>query len=168
VARKKTRKQNTILDERAFDAVPKLLEECKYFEYSLEEALKSITAKQRVEWRTVHSIRDTKTGEQIDVPLRLRIGGTPNDAEGWQVSLIVGNRRVDGFDFEARFCDMDGVERNGWHRHIWNPQTRAAPGKSAVTLFNRPAITFHEFLVQALKHMNVFYRKDDDSDVFLF
>lgn len=160
MAKKKKQKQGRPIINDAI--IPALLEENKYFDESLDDAISAIEAGSRVHWRTVHHMRDSE-GKEVAIPLKLRIaGGAPSNPLGWQIALIAGER-IDGFDFETRFCDIYEVERHGWHRHVWSPVVRAASGKTGVTIFNRPGITFRDFVVQALKHMKVFYRKDGDS-----
>jgi hypothetical protein len=121
-----------------------------------------IESKHRVRWSTIHYVRNSDEKE-IAVPLELCIaGGVPQNTHGWQVALMAG-QRIDGFDFEARFCDIDGVEREGWHRHVWSPVLGNASGKTSVTIF-KPGIAFRDFLMQALDRMKVFCRKDGDSN----
>jgi hypothetical protein len=160
VARKKKKPQHKFVIDDAI--IPRILEENKYFDESLDDAIVRIEARGQVEWHTVHYIRDSQDKE-VAIPLALRIArGAAWNQVGWQIALIAG-QRIDGFDFEARFCDIHGTERQGFHRHVWSPASRNALGKSAVTFFNRPGITFQEFIIQALKHMKIFYRKECDS-----
>jgi hypothetical protein len=143
--------------------IPKLLDEDKFFDESMDEAMELIEANGHADWHTIHSMRDGE-GKEVAIPLTLRMArGAAWNAIGWQLALIAG-QRIDGFDFETRFCDIYGTEREGFHRHVWSPLSRSAKsGKISVTMFNRPGITFRDFVVQALKHMKVCYRKEGDT-----
>ena len=102
------------------------------------------------------------SGETVKLRIRLRVSGIPRFPAGWHVSLLLYNRRIDGFGYEERFTDTDGVEQSGWHRHIWNEKTQDAQAKKSVSLFNKGNASFREFLIWSFKEMGVSYPKDDD------
>lgn len=148
--------------DNIFDIVPKLLGDKKWFDVSLDTILAMIRDGKRVDLRTVHVTSDQNTGEELKLPLRLRISGRPPDSEGWHISLLLYNRRIDGFGYEERFRGTDGIEHHGWHRHVWNPNSQDAASKTPVSLFDGGTMSFRDFLIRGLKEMKISYPKDDD------
>jgi hypothetical protein len=148
------------------DLVPKLLSEDKWFDCSMETIMRKVQARERIDLRGLHEIEDAN-GEKVPLSIRLKISGIPEAPEGWDVAFFVNNVRVDGFGYDERFYDSDGVERNGWHRHVWDGKTRA-PRRAPVELFDRDRLTLWNFIVWALKEMKISYPKDDDYATDLF
>jgi hypothetical protein len=106
---------------------------------------------------------DEQTGQELQLLLKLRIAGNPKDPTGWQIALVL-DRRIDGFDYEHRFCDIHGNEQSGWHRHLWNANSQSAEvDRIAVSLFDKADMSFEGFLVRALRHMNIVLSRDDDD-----
>jgi len=128
--------------------------------------MKKLYAKERVDERGRHEVQD-ENGETVGVATRLKISGVPEASEGWDVAFFVNNIRVDGFGYDARFYDSDENERNGWHRHIWDDRTQTL-NRTSVTLFDKDDLAFRDFVLWALKEMNIFYPKDDDYARSLF
>jgi len=145
-----------------FDCVPKLLKERKWFDVSLDTILRDIDDGKRVDLQTVHQTLDETSGEQSKLPLRLRVSGTSSSEEGWHIMLLLYNRPIDGFGYEARFCDIHGVEQTGWHRHIWNHKSQGAADKVLASMLDKGKISFRDFLIRTLKEMKISYPKDDD------
>jgi hypothetical protein len=156
-------------DDSVFDCVAALLKERKWFDVSVDTIQEKIERGERVELQAVHEISDEKTGESLKLRIRLRISGIPRFPAGWHVSLLLYNRRIDGFGYEERFTDTDGAEQNGWHRHVWNEKTQDANGKISVPLFDKGNPSFRDFLIWPFKEMDVSYPRDDDyADETLF
>ena len=96
----------------------------------------------------------------MTLSIRLKISGRAAFPEGWDVALFVNNVRVDGFGYDERFYDCSGLERNGWHRHVWDGETQVLR-RVPVTLFDQEGVTFFDFVVWGLKEMKVSTPKDD-------
>jgi hypothetical protein len=148
--------------EAIFDCVPRLLGERKWFDVSLVTMLRDIDDGKRIDLQSVHHTQDENTSEELRLPLRLRVSGRPRFAEGWHITLLLYNKPIDGFGYEERFCDIDGIQRSGWHRHIWNHVSQDARGKILVRIFERGNMTFRDFIIRALKEMKISYPTDDD------
>jgi hypothetical protein len=149
-------------DESVFDCVATLLRERKWFDVSIDTILRKIEQGERVELQAVHEMPDETEGETLKLRIRLRITGIPRFPAGWHVSLLLYNRRIDGFGYEERFSDIHGAEQSGWHRHVWSAKTQDANGKVSVSLFDKGSASFREFLIWSFKEMGVSYPKDDD------
>jgi hypothetical protein len=148
------------------DLVPKLLSENKWFDCSMERIMNKVHARERIDLRGLHELEDVN-GEKVTLSIRLKISGIPEAPEGWDIAFFVNNVRVDGFGYDERFYDSDGVERNGWHRHIWDDKAQVLR-RAPVTLFDRDGLMFWDFIVWALKEMKISYPKDDDYATDLF
>jgi hypothetical protein len=148
--------------DNVFDCVADLLRQRKWFDVSVDTILSKIEHGERVELQAVHEMTDKASGEELKLRMRLRISGIPQFPDGWHVSLLLYNRRIDGFGYHERFSDLEGVERTGWHRHVWNEKTQDANGKIRVSLFDKGNVSFRDFLVWSFKEMGVSYPKDDD------
>jgi hypothetical protein len=148
-------------DGSVFDCAVALLKDRKWFDVSVDTIVKKIEQGERVELQAVHEMAD-KNGETLKPRIRLRISGKPKFRAGWHVSLLLYNKRIDGFGYDERFTDLDGVEQSGWHRHIWNEKTQDAEGKISVSLFDKGDPSFRDFLIWSLKEMNVSCPRDDD------
>jgi hypothetical protein len=116
--------------------------------------------------RGLHELEDA-TGQKITLSIRLKISGMPEFPEGWDAAFLVNNVRVDGFGYDARFYDSDGIQRNGWHRHVWDDKARVLR-RAPVMLFDVGDMTFWDFIVWTLKEMKISYPKDDDYATDLF
>jgi hypothetical protein len=149
-------------DDNAFDCVPALLKDRKWFDVSVDTIARRIERGERVELQAVHEMTDEngKTFEKLRI--RLRISGIPRFQAGWHVTLLLYNKPIDGFGYHERFTDLDGAEQTGWHRHIWNEKTQDAQGKQAVSLFDKGNPSFRNFLIWSFKEMSVSCPKDDD------
>lgn len=164
MSRKSKRAINT---EELFACVPRLIEEPKYFDVSLDSIEKMFNRRDRIDLRTVHSLaREDGVDEDVTLPLRLRISGVPEHPESWDAALLLYNRRIDGFGHEETFCDISGSEQNGWHRHIWNAKTQEASGKVLALLCDDDGMSFRDFLIRTLKHMKISYLKDEHDYLF--
>jgi len=149
-------------DESVFDCVATLLKERKWFDVSIDTVLRKIEQGERVELQAVHETAGKTNGEKLKLRIRLRVSGIPRYPTGWHVSLLLYNRRIDGFGYEERFTDIHGAEQCGWHRHVWNEKTQDASGKISVSLFDKGNVSFRDFLIWSFKEMGVLYPKDDD------
>jgi hypothetical protein len=163
VPHKQTKRDSRV--ESILDCVPALLKERKWFDVSLDTILKKIEDGERVELQTVHETTDEKNGECLRLPIRLRISGKPKYSAGWHVTLLLYNRRIDGFGYEERFCDINQVEQSGLHRHVWNGRSQDAAGKISVSVFDRENLSFRDFLMWSFKAIGVSYPKDDDYEL---
>jgi hypothetical protein len=147
--------------DSVFDCVPALLSERKWFDVSLDTVLSKIDHGERVELQAVHEMSDKATGEKLKLRMRLRVSGVPRFPDSWHVSLLLYNRRIDGFGYHERFTDAQGMDQSGWHRHVWNKKTQDASGKVSVSLFDKGNVSFRDFLIWSFKEMRVSYPKDD-------
>ena len=93
---------------------------------------------------------------EYGVVLRLNIHCKHHDyAEGWTIALKLHNTRIDGFDWEPKFSDMDGTIHAGWHRHVWDHKTSSAE-KNKIPVKDFDGVTSREeFLIRALKSMDI-------------
>jgi hypothetical protein len=132
----------------------------------MERIMSRVQARDRIDLRGLHELEDGN-GARVTLPTRLKISGIPEAPEGWDVAFFVNNLRVDGFGYDERFYDSGGLERAGWHRHVWDDR-QAVLRRVPVTLFDRDDITFRQFIAWALKEMKISYPRDDDyaSDMF--
>jgi hypothetical protein len=122
--------------------------------------MKRIVGRERVDLHGLHHIVDEATGETLTLPLRLKISGVLQFPEGWDIAFLLGDCRIDGFGYDARFYDIDGIEQHGWHRHIWDDKARTLR-QISVRIFDE-GILFRDFIIWALKEMKISYPKDDD------
>jgi hypothetical protein len=148
-------------DDSVFDCVPDLLKARKWFDISVDTIVRRIELGERVELQAVHEMADG-IGKKLKLRIRLRVSGIPRFRAGWHVSLLLYNKRIDGFGFHERFTDLHGTEQSGWHRHIWCGNTQDANGKISVSLFDRNNLSFRDFLIWSFKEMAVSCPKDDD------
>ncbi len=149
--------------EHVFGCVPDIITERKWFDVSVDTILRKIDDGERVDLHGVHHRPDEAGGEEIALPIRLRISGSPKYLESWDVCLLLYNRRIDGFGYEQRFDDPEGIEQSGWHRHVWDEKSQSADrSKVSVSMFDHADITFRDFVMWSLKAMNISCPKDDD------
>ncbi len=162
MGRKKVLKR-ALVPRDLFALAPNVIKEPKYFPISLDTILEKLAKRERVDIESESETADSGHQKQI-VTLRLTVTGIPRYPDGWHVSLLLYNKRIDGFGYEHRFRDLNGLLRKGWHRHTWNPKTQDADGKVPVRLFRRSDMTLRNFLIRTFKAMKIGYPRDDYNE----
>lgn len=161
MTRKRVKRELAPLD--LFDLVPGIIGERKYCPWALESMIRQAQDRERIDVRMQHETVNRK-GEPQSVELRLAVMGILQYPEGWHVSLLLYNERIDGFGYEVQFQDLHGAVCREWHRHIWNRTTQHADGKIAAGLFGKKDVTFRNFLIRTFKLMNIAYPRDVDNE----
>ena len=107
-----------------FHLVQRIVEAEKYFDVSRAEIQRELEQSGEFAVETYLEL-DDGNGERVTVTIDLRIS-YKDGYRGWSAALLLHSERVDGIDFEARYTDVNGNPCSGWHRHLWNPETREA------------------------------------------
>lgn len=153
------------MSETRFHLVPGILREDKYFDISMAEIIRSIESEEgQVEIFCEHGTIDD--GVEIEVPLRLRIGGSVMEPESWQVALLMHSTRIDGIDNESFYFDADGLEREGWHRHEWNRRHNSCEREKRPIdgLDDCPSLEI--FLYEVFRQMRIRWNRVDHGTLF--
>jgi hypothetical protein len=149
-----------------FDAVPNIIREKKFLGVGLNAVLEPINKGGRDRSIPHRTISET-TLIAADVTLRLVVVGQPAHFDSWNVSLLIYNRRIDGFGWEQGFRDIHGTRHSGWHRHFWDEEEQHAYGKVLAIPWSSEMMTMKEFVMHALSEMNVCW-EDDNETLSLF
>jgi hypothetical protein len=134
---------------------------------SLGAVLEMIDAGKRfdrsVEHRTVNAAGDLPTA----VTLRFVVVGHPKYFDSWNVTLLIHNRRIDGFGWEQGRRDIYGIPLNGWHRHCWDAHSQHAEGKLPAASWPSEVATLKEFVTRAFNEMNIFCEDENETSNLL-
>lgn len=157
-------RKGTVLPGGLFAIVPSVISAPKFFNTSLHAILETLKDRDfRLD--AEEEITDESSGKRTSVSLRLAVSGKPEYPNNWNVSLLYGNKRIDGFGFEGRFVDMtNGILCSGYHRHTWNPKTQEAEGKVLARPSMRAFASYRQFLQRAFKEMRIKVLQDDHDD----
>jgi hypothetical protein len=126
---------------------------------NLSGVLDPIDKGERFDRSVRHQTVNETTHITVDVTLRFVVVGHLANFDSWNVSLLVYNRRVDGFGYEQGFRDIQGIPCDGWHRHCWNREKQHAKGKLLMGSWPLD-LTFKDFVVRAFTDMNVCLKDD--------
>lgn len=136
----------------------------KYFDVSLPEIERQLTATGCWELTCEQEVTD-ENGETVAAVLRLNISCKSRHPAGWTIALKLCKERIDGIDRENRYDAMDGTEKSGWHRHVWDSRTQSAKeGKQPIQGFDDPRLTRSDFLVRAFSAMRVLVSRHDHGN----
>jgi hypothetical protein len=115
-------------------------------------------------------VEDSVYGGLVSVPLKLKVSGKAEYWIGWDMALLMHNHRIDGFGWEGGpFPDiLNGGDCNGWHRHVWDPISRNADGKTCVDIFDVNELSAEDFVTWGLRAMKILYNRRDDGPDDLF
>jgi len=141
----------------------------KWFDVSIQEIVRQFHAVGKLEVHGDVDVIDPNSGSVETVPVRLKASGNAEYSISWDLALLLHNVRIDGFGWEGMpFPDiLKGGECKGWHRHIWNPATGNADGKTCVDIYEVPLLSVEDFAIWGLRAMNVgFNRKDESARLF--
>jgi hypothetical protein len=153
--------------QERFYLVPQILLAEKYFDRSVRDILWVFdrgATKFQVTWP--QEIVDESTGEAVEYDLTLNISGNLNYPLSWDVAVLLHNTRIDGIGYHPWFNDVDGNEREGWHRHVWNESEKHAKGKKCVSGFDGE-LSFEEFLIRTFTELRIILSQvDSDPELF--
>jgi hypothetical protein len=98
--------------------------------------------------------------------VRLIIRARHKLPESWAMSLLVNNDKVDGIDWEGLrpFKDVNGMEKLGWHRHVWNPTFRTCKAHKIHLPEFDTVTTLRGFIVEGLTLLKITPREEDAID----
>jgi hypothetical protein len=151
--------------ETRFHLVSGILREGKYFDISVPEIIRAIESEEgQAEIFCDHCTVDE--GVELEVPLRLRIGGSVMEPESWQVALLMHSVRIDGIDDESFYFDADGQEREGWHRHEWDRRENSCEREKRPIAGLDDCPSLEIFLYEVFRQMRIRWNKVDHGTLF--
>lgn len=134
---------------------------------SLGAVLKMIDEGKRFDRSVQHRIAIAASDSQTAITLRFVVVGNPEHFDSWNVTLLVHNRRIDGFGWEQGRRGTHGVPFNGWHRHCWDADKQHAEGKLPAPSWPLEIATLREFVARAFNDMNISCEDENETSRLL-
>jgi hypothetical protein len=151
-----------------FFLAPAIVAVEKYIDISrdeIERALNDENGEFEYDWEEV--VLDDLNNEHV-VTLKLNINCKSRLMIAWSIALKLHQIRIDGIDWHSRYKDPGGNEQKGWHRHRFDPRSHRGDNQRWATTVLEGVSDKTQFLVRALKEMNIVVSGVDHGNYELF